>query len=348
MSLRHGLRSFSARRRRTVSRDKPSCSVSLTIAPASNSRVQRARPSGGLEQAVATSSASSLPDSLRSAPGRGSSLSAASRLPSTKRRLVRYTVDPPTATLIAMSSSLAPASAANRICARLSLRAACLPPLSSAVSCVALGSGSVRPGNVHSSLHPPGVEGITDESDARAFVSPPRAPSFTPKQGQYLAFIHAYTLVLGRPPAEADLQRLFRVTPAFSPPDGAHARTRRTDPAPARRRPQHPAARRPASPATPKPSTTTRQILCAEVLAPEGRPARDAGAAGARVLAAGLRPPQFRSRALRAAPRDRPPELVRRPGPVSAPRPYARDRGRTRSHRHERRDTARRSVGSAS
>jgi hypothetical protein len=28
---------------------------------------------------------------------------------------------------------------------------------------------------------------------------------FTPKQGQYLAFIHAYTLVNGRPPAEADL-----------------------------------------------------------------------------------------------------------------------------------------------
>lgn len=25
-------------------------------------------------------------------------------------------------------------------------------------------------------------------------------PSFTAKQGQYLAFIHAYTLVLGRPP----------------------------------------------------------------------------------------------------------------------------------------------------
>ncbi len=38
-------------------------------------------------------------------------------------------------------------------------------------------------------------------------------PGFTPKQGQYLAFIHAYTLVLGRPPAEADLQRHFRVTP---------------------------------------------------------------------------------------------------------------------------------------
>ena len=39
------------------------------------------------------------------------------------------------------------------------------------------------------------------------------APGFTPKQGQYLAFIHAYTLVIGRPPAEADLQRFFQVTP---------------------------------------------------------------------------------------------------------------------------------------
>jgi DNA-binding MarR family transcriptional regulator len=38
-------------------------------------------------------------------------------------------------------------------------------------------------------------------------------PVFTHRQGQYLAFIHAYTLVNGRPPAEADLMRFFRVTP---------------------------------------------------------------------------------------------------------------------------------------
>jgi SOS-response transcriptional repressor LexA len=38
-------------------------------------------------------------------------------------------------------------------------------------------------------------------------------PSFTDKQGQYLAFIHAYTLVMGRPPAEADMQRFFAVSP---------------------------------------------------------------------------------------------------------------------------------------
>lgn len=37
-------------------------------------------------------------------------------------------------------------------------------------------------------------------------------PGFTARQGQYLAFIHAYTLVNGRPPAEADMQRFFRVS----------------------------------------------------------------------------------------------------------------------------------------
>ena len=38
-------------------------------------------------------------------------------------------------------------------------------------------------------------------------------PVFTARQGQYLAFIHAYTLVNGRPPAQADIQRFFLVTP---------------------------------------------------------------------------------------------------------------------------------------
>jgi hypothetical protein len=36
-------------------------------------------------------------------------------------------------------------------------------------------------------------------------------PDFTPRQGQYLAFIHAYTLVNGRRPAQADIQRFFQV-----------------------------------------------------------------------------------------------------------------------------------------
>jgi len=37
--------------------------------------------------------------------------------------------------------------------------------------------------------------------------------AYTDKQGQYLAFIYFYTKVNGRPPAEADMQRYFRVTP---------------------------------------------------------------------------------------------------------------------------------------
>ena len=41
----------------------------------------------------------------------------------------------------------------------------------------------------------------------------PAPKEFTHTQGQYLAFIHAYSLVLGRPPAEADIQRFFAVTP---------------------------------------------------------------------------------------------------------------------------------------
>jgi Mn-dependent DtxR family transcriptional regulator len=37
--------------------------------------------------------------------------------------------------------------------------------------------------------------------------------SFTEKQGQYLAFIYTYTKLNRRPPAEADMQAYFGVTP---------------------------------------------------------------------------------------------------------------------------------------
>jgi hypothetical protein len=43
ISLRQGLRPFSASRRRTVSLDRLSCPVSLTMASAKSSSVQRAR-----------------------------------------------------------------------------------------------------------------------------------------------------------------------------------------------------------------------------------------------------------------------------------------------------------------
>lgn len=44
-------------------------------------------------------------------------------------------------------------------------------------------------------------------------AAPVQTPCFTPKQGQYLAFIYAYGRVQGRPPAEADIQRYFKVSP---------------------------------------------------------------------------------------------------------------------------------------
>jgi hypothetical protein len=36
--------------------------------------------------------------------------------------------------------------------------------------------------------------------------------TFTPKQGQYLAYIHLYTRLHRRPPAETDMQEYFRVS----------------------------------------------------------------------------------------------------------------------------------------
>mgnify|MGYP000004562085 FL=1 len=45
-------------------------------------------------------------------------------------------------------------------------------------------------------------------SQAQSYLS-----SFTSLQGQYLAFIHAYTKLNRQAPAEADMQRYFGVTP---------------------------------------------------------------------------------------------------------------------------------------
>ncbi len=41
----------------------------------------------------------------------------------------------------------------------------------------------------------------------------PGGQRFTEKQGQYLAFIYAYSRMFRRPPAETDMQRHFRVSP---------------------------------------------------------------------------------------------------------------------------------------
>ncbi len=39
------------------------------------------------------------------------------------------------------------------------------------------------------------------------------SPSYTPKQGQYLAYIHHYTRIHGQAPAEHEMQAYFGVTP---------------------------------------------------------------------------------------------------------------------------------------
>lgn len=43
-------------------------------------------------------------------------------------------------------------------------------------------------------------------------ILPSHTTRYSERQGQYLAFIHAYTKVNGRPPAQADIQRFFAVT----------------------------------------------------------------------------------------------------------------------------------------
>ncbi len=37
---------------------------------------------------------------------------------------------------------------------------------------------------------------------------------YTPRQGQYLAFIYYYTKIHRSPPAEADFQRYFKLSPS--------------------------------------------------------------------------------------------------------------------------------------
>lgn len=44
-------------------------------------------------------------------------------------------------------------------------------------------------------------------------LDPSIAPSFTSRQGQYLAFIYNYTKIHSQAPAESDLERYFRVSP---------------------------------------------------------------------------------------------------------------------------------------
>jgi hypothetical protein len=57
------------------------------------------------------------------------------------------------------------------------------------------------------------LHGAVNHAESKAVTIFAMKPRFTERQGQYLAFIHYYTKVNGKPPAEADMQRYFRVTP---------------------------------------------------------------------------------------------------------------------------------------
>lgn len=46
-----------------------------------------------------------------------------------------------------------------------------------------------------------------------SLISPHASPGYTARQGQYLAFTHAYRRLHGRAPAEADMQHYFRGSP---------------------------------------------------------------------------------------------------------------------------------------
>ena len=208
-----GLSACSAKRRRTVSRDRSSCSVRCTISPANNSSVQRARPGGGSEHATATSNVSSRPLSLRLAPSRGASLNTVSRHPSTNRRLMRYTVEVPTSTVAAIAASLWPCSAANRICARLTrCTRACPLRVGQLLQLRAFFIAKLRRCSVCSFV-PPSLCVVETVNHGGLRVDLPRHTTrYSERQGQYLAFIHAYAKVNGRPPAQADIQRFCAVT----------------------------------------------------------------------------------------------------------------------------------------
>ena len=59
----------------------------------------------------------------------------------------------------------------------------------------------------------PGENTCEVSIDPAPKLDPSIAPSFTAKQGQYLAFIHYYRKVHRQAPAELDMQRYFQVSP---------------------------------------------------------------------------------------------------------------------------------------
>src|SRR5215216_586764 len=80
--------------------------------------------------------------------------------------------------------------------------------------------------------------------------------SFTDMQGQYLAFIYAYSRLFRRSPAEADMQRHFRVSPPSVHQMVLTPRASRPDPTPTPRRTKHRTPRGSRRPAYPEMTAT--------------------------------------------------------------------------------------------
>lgn len=62
-------------------------------------------------------------------------------------------------------------------------------------------------------MFPVVVTGAVDHGTPSMSIPGSDTKLFTERQGQYLAFIYAYTKLNARAPAEADIQRYFSVSP---------------------------------------------------------------------------------------------------------------------------------------
>src|SRR6266571_152062 len=217
ISLRQGLRPFSASRRRTVSSDKLWWSVSLTMASAKSSSVQRARPSGGLAQAVATNNASSLPVSLRSAPGRGSSLSGRQQY------------------LGALEFAGGPFALAQHRGELIAFGLAQFDPIT----------------YIHPDLLVGEPDESTNESKIRCRSQPQR--SRLHREARPVPGLHLHLLAHVPTPARRDRHAApLSGQPALGPPDDHDARTKWPHPPSTRRRSKHPNPRCSGRPAHPK------------------------------------------------------------------------------------------------
>ena len=203
---RHGFSFMSASRRPTVALDRVSCVVRRTNAPASNSSVQCARPAGGAEQATATRAGFIAGAELPRCTGPG-------RFDERARQAVfdemllgpihRRGADPDVCRNpfvgdlgVGGEENLCPFDLARGPGAAAGQRRQVVPFFERQRHAIAY---------VHGYLGSHGRSRVQSS-----------APRFTAKQGQYLAFIHTYALLYREPPAEADFQRFFQVTPPRS------------------------------------------------------------------------------------------------------------------------------------